>query len=52
MGVYLARLYSKTGVNRFDLLKAWCKFDLEPSLYLTADYVQRNLYADGQWYPD
>mmetsp|Transcript_149578 Transcript_149578/g.479476 ORF Transcript_149578/g.479476 Transcript_149578/m.479476 type:complete len:511 (+) Transcript_149578:302-1834(+) len=32
--------------------KAWCKFDLEPSLFLTRPFLQKNMYFDPQWYPD
>jgi len=32
--------------------KAWCKFDLEPSLFLQRYGLDKKIYADPQWYPD
>mmetsp|Transcript_70532 Transcript_70532/g.168952 ORF Transcript_70532/g.168952 Transcript_70532/m.168952 type:complete len:708 (+) Transcript_70532:113-2236(+) len=32
--------------------KAWCKFDLEPSLYAKGTNIKATMYADKRWYPD
>jgi len=32
--------------------KAWCKFDLEPELFLYRHWLARRLYSDPRWYPD
>lgn len=32
--------------------KAWCKFDLEPDLFLTRFGLDQKMYNDPQWYPD
>eukprot|EP00930_Biecheleria_cincta_P028766 TRINITY_DN20051_c0_g2_i1.p1 TRINITY_DN20051_c0_g2~~TRINITY_DN20051_c0_g2_i1.p1 ORF type:complete len:746 (-),score=105.77 TRINITY_DN20051_c0_g2_i1:38-2275(-) len=32
--------------------KAWCKFDLEPELFIYRHWLARRLYSDPRWYPD
>jgi len=32
--------------------KAWCKYDLEPWLYLKKNRLSPMIYADAKWYPD
>mmetsp|Transcript_6062 Transcript_6062/g.14491 ORF Transcript_6062/g.14491 Transcript_6062/m.14491 type:complete len:714 (-) Transcript_6062:48-2189(-) len=32
--------------------KAWCKFDLEPTLYTKGKNLKPTIYADKRWYPD
>lgn len=32
--------------------KDWCKFDLEPDLFLLGTEMEQDLYWDPKWYPD
>ncbi|CAK9113006.1 unnamed protein product [Durusdinium trenchii] len=36
---------------RHKVSKAWCKFDLEPNLFLLRKSLDRNLFFDPKWYP-
>lgn len=40
------------GLWRDGVDKAWCKFDLEPGLFINRYGLERSLYSDPQWYPD
>ncbi|CAJ1365428.1 unnamed protein product [Effrenium voratum] len=37
---------------RHKVSKAWCKFDLEPNLFLLRKSLDRNIYFDPKWYPE
>merc|ERR1719253_982963 len=32
--------------------KAWCKFDIEPGLFIERARLDKNMYSDPIWYPD
>ena len=36
---------------RHSVSKAWCKFDLEPNLFLLQKSLDKNLFYDPKWYP-
>jgi len=37
---------------RHQVTKAWCKFDLEPNLFILRRSLTTNIYFDPKWYPD